>query len=102
MAQVELDDGLMKVRASAPAIRQFVTLILCPNQEFLELRFIDTAFAAEPASEVRLFLAEHRGALPQLPNVVARHVGLPQHRRRSTRRCYGGGAACGRCRRDSC
>lgn len=83
----DVPHGLIIVCARAPAIRQFVTLILCSKQELFELRFINTAFRAEPASEVRLFFAEYRSACPQFPNDVARQLGLPQHRGRSTGRC---------------
>jgi hypothetical protein len=53
MDRMYVGGALFVVRARFPTICQFVTLILCSNQEFFELRFIDTAFRAEPTSEVQ-------------------------------------------------
>ena len=51
---------------------KFVTLILGSNQEFLELRFIDTVFRGEPASDLRFLLAKYRDPVTKLPDVVTR------------------------------
>ena len=70
---------LMFVRACTQAIVQIVTLSLCSNQEFRELRFIDATFRTESASNMCFILAEHRLAIEQLFDVIARQLGLPEH-----------------------